>query len=76
MRGRASAALWFKLTHFNFGTSEMKLTHIVIASTLSAFGEGQSSMSGTGGASRHAPPPKHKKHKTRRAANNGTHSHP
>jgi hypothetical protein len=68
----------------------MKLTHIVIASTLSAFafistaaladtyhfGEGQSSMSGTGGASRHAPPPKHKKHKTRRAASNGTYSHP
>jgi hypothetical protein len=68
----------------------MKLTHIVIASTLSAFafistaalaetynfGEGQSSMSGNGGASRHAPP-KHKKHKTtRRAADNGTHSQP
>jgi Spy/CpxP family protein refolding chaperone len=67
----------------------MKLTKIVIASTLSAFafistaavaetfnfGEGQSSMSGTGGASRHAPPPKHKKtKKTQRAAsaNNGT----
>jgi len=69
----------------------MKLTQIVIASTLSAFafistaalaetyhfGEGQSSMSGNGGASRHAPPPKHKKHKkTRRAADNGTHSQP
>ena len=69
----------------------MKLTHIVIASTLSAFafvstaamaetyhfGEGQSSMSGSGGASRHAPPPKHKKHKmTRRAAENSTHSQP
>ena len=68
----------------------MKLTHIVIASTLSAFafistaalaqtyhfGEGQSSMSGNGSASRHAPP-KHKKHKTtRRAAENGTHSQP
>ena len=68
----------------------MKLTHIVIASALSAFafistaalaqtyhfGEGQASMSGNGSASRHAPP-KHKKHKTtRRAAENGTHSQP
>jgi hypothetical protein len=67
----------------------MKLTNIVIASTLSAFafistaavaetfnfGEGQSSMSGTGGTSRHAPPPKHKKtKKTQHTANasNGT----
>jgi hypothetical protein len=69
----------------------MKLTQIVIASALSAFafistaalaetynfGEGQSSMSGNGGASRHTPPPKHKKHtKTRHAADNGTHSQP
>ena len=68
----------------------MKLTHIVIASTLSAFafistaaladtyhfGEGQSSMSGASSASRHAPP-KHKKHKkTGRAADQGTHSNP
>ncbi|CAN7572264.1 hypothetical protein [Caballeronia sp. LjRoot31] len=69
----------------------MKLTHIVIASTLSAFafistaalaetyhfGEGQSSVSGSGGASRHAPPPKHKKHKkTRHTADKGAYSHP
>jgi hypothetical protein len=54
----------------------MKLKQFVIASTISAialmstaasadtyhFGEGQSSVSGTGGASRHAPP-KHGKHK-------------
>ncbi|MDN7184375.1 hypothetical protein M0D69_41470 [Caballeronia sp. SEWSISQ10-4 2] len=53
----------------------MKLTHLVLASTISAFalistgasaetyhfGEGQSSVSGS--ASRHAPPPKHRKHK-------------
>jgi Spy/CpxP family protein refolding chaperone len=69
----------------------MKLTKIVIASTLSAFafistaamaetfnfGEGQSSMSGTGGASHHTPPPKHKKpKKTQRAADKGAYSHP
>jgi hypothetical protein len=62
----------------------MKLTKIAIASTLSAFafistaavaetfnfGEGQSSLSGTGGASRHAPPPKHKKPKKARHAAN------
>jgi len=69
----------------------MKLTQVVIASTLSAFafistaalaetfnfGEGQSSMSGNGSASRHAPPPKHKKHKTtRHVAENSTHSQP
>ena len=71
----------------------MKLTHIVIASTLGAFafistaalaetyhfGEGQSSVSGNGGASRHAPPHKHKKHKTTRraaSASNGTYTHP
>jgi hypothetical protein len=70
----------------------MKLTHIVIASTLGAlafistgawaqtfhFGEGQSSMSGSSDASRHAPPPKHKKHKKtqQHAADNGTHSQP
>jgi hypothetical protein len=68
----------------------MKLTHLVLASTISAFalistgasaetyhfGEGQSSMSGTGSASRHAPP-KHRKHnKTRHTADKGAHSQP
>jgi hypothetical protein len=88
----ASALLWFKLTHFNSGNIRaMKLTHLVLASTISAFalistgasaqtyhfGEGQSSMSGTGGASRHAPPPKHRKHKkTRHTADKGAYSQP
>jgi hypothetical protein len=69
----------------------MKLTKIVIASTLSTFafistaalaetfnfGEGQSSMSGNGGASHHTPPPKHKKpKKTQRAADQGARSQP
>jgi hypothetical protein len=64
----------------------MKLTHLVLASTISAFalistgasaetyhfGEGQSSMSGTGSAS-----PKHRKHnKTRHTADKGAHSQP
>ena len=70
----------------------MKLTQFVIASPISAFalistgasaetyhfGEGQSSVSGTGGASRHAPP-KHSKHKTTHrttSASNGTYTHP
>lgn len=72
----------------------MKLTHLVLASTISAFalvstgafaetyqfGEGQTSMSGTGtgGTSRHAPAPKHRKHtKTRGAttADKGSYSH-
>ncbi len=69
----------------------MKLTKIDIASTLSAFafistaalaetfnfGEGQSSMSGSGGASHHTPPSKHKKtKKTQRADDKGAHSQP
>ncbi|MDB5782526.1 hypothetical protein [Caballeronia mineralivorans] len=69
----------------------MKLTHLVLASTISAFalistgasaetyhfGEGQSSMSGTGSASRNAPPPKHRKHKkTPHTADKGAHSNP
>jgi hypothetical protein len=66
----------------------MKLTQFVVASAISAFalfstgasaqtyhfGEGQSSVSGTGSPSRHAPP-KHGKHKKTHhatSANNGT----
>lgn len=67
----------------------MKLTHLVLASTVSAFalisngasaetyhfGEGQSSVSGN--ASRHAPPPKHRKHKkNQHPANKSAYSNP